>query len=405
MAGLRDKGNSSMTVKKQNNDWSEPYLRDDLSPAEHERLAAELKANPDLLGELLQLKSPADEKLASALLFDEFDAAEQNRLDERMRSYLLRDPAFGDEEIAQLEELMLDDERYFERLRLVESELMEDYLRGALAPDEARRFNKFLLNTTERREKLESIKALMTPPASVEPRRRPEASSFSWRQSVAAFLRSPNLLAGAAAAGVLLFVVIGALWWFSQRAERQDPLIVTVPENKSAPNSNQSNVSNPPANVPETVNAAPANTTPQPAKSPPDNQGRKPDESPKPTPAVKPPAKSPRSVVFALVSGASRSEGSAAEKKIEAGAKVVELRLRLDLERKDDDYKIVVQDADGNEIGRREKLKAIRKDGLPTVAVALPAKSFKAGDYTLILSGGTKGAYQETARYSFRILR
>ncbi|HEX8736012.1 MAG TPA: hypothetical protein VF721_11860 [Pyrinomonadaceae bacterium] len=392
-----------MTVK-QKNEWSEPYLRDDLPAEEHERHAAELKANPDLLRELLQIKSPADEEQAAALLFNEFGAAEQNRLDERLRRYLLRDPAFEDEEIAQLEELMLDDERYFDRMMLVESELMEDYLRSALTADEKKRFKEFFLITPERREKLESIKALMADAALVKPLLKTEPASFSWRQSLAAFMRLPNLLAGAAAA-VLLFVVIGALWWLSRSAERQGPLIVTVPENKSTRDPNQSNISNQPVNTPETGNVSPAKTTPQPAKSPPGNQGRKQAESPEPTPAAKPPVNVPRAVVFALVSGVSRSEGSAVEKKIEASTKAVELRLRLDLDRKYDDYRIAVQDSEGNEVGRGEKLKASRKDGLPTVVAALPAKSFKAGDYTVILSGGTKGAYQEAARYSFRVLK
>ncbi|MBA4122867.1 MAG: hypothetical protein H0X72_10460 [Acidobacteria bacterium] len=64
-----------------------------------------------------------------------------------------------------------------------------------------------------------------------------------------------------------------------------------------------------------------------------------------------------------------------------------------------------MQDSDGNEVGRREKLKATKKGGLPSVAAALPAASFKPDDYTIILSGGTKGAYEEAARYSFRVLK
>ena len=99
-----------------------------------------------------------------------------------------------------------------------------------------------------------------------------------------------------------------------------------------------------------------------------------------------------RSVVFALFAGVSRSEGSNVEKKIESGTKVVELQLRLDVERKYEDFRIVVQDSDGNEVGRREKLKATSRAGLPSVAATLPAASFKPDDYTVILSGGTKGA-------------
>jgi hypothetical protein len=107
--------------------------------------------------------------------------------------------------------------------------------------------------------------------------------------------------------------------------------------------------------------------------------------------------------VFALVGGVSRGGGNVVEQKIEPGAKVVELQLRLDLEREYEDFRIVVQDSDGNEVGRHEKLKAPKKGGL--LSTALPAASFKPDDYTVILSGRTKGAYEEAARYSFRVLK
>ena len=109
-------------------------------------------------------------------------------------------------------------------------------------------------------------------------------------------------------------------------------------------------------------------------------------------------------VVFALsFGGLTRGGGNAAEKKIEPGAKVIELQLRLDLDRTYEDFRIVVQDSDGKEVRRLERLKATKKGDL--LIAALPAASFKPDDYTVILSGGTKGAYEEAARYSFRVLK
>ncbi len=404
---------------KPENNQKESYLRTDLSAEENQRLTEELENNPALFRELLQYESPEDKTFSDALLFGNSNISEQEALDGKIKKYLLFDPTFPEEEIAELEDFMLDDERYFERMSLIESELIEDYWRGALTKDEEKRFNSFFLVTPERREKLESIKALMLnasaapPEAARQPQPIPEPTSLSWWQSLLAIMRSPNLLAGATAASVLLFLVVGVLWWFSQRAERQEPLIATAPTNESTQNPNQSTVSNQPVNTGETGNVSPAITTPQPTiavppqptKSPQSNQERKQNESPKPTPVAKPPVNAPRSVVFALFAGVSRSEGNAVEKKIEPGAKVVELQLWLDLERKYEDFRIVVQDSDGNEVERREKLKASNKGGLPSVAAALPAVSFKPDDYTVILSGGTKGAYEEAARYSFRVLK
>jgi hypothetical protein len=143
--------------------------------------------------------------------------------------------------------------------------------------------------------------------------------------------------------------------------------------------------------------------SPQPAKSPQSNQGQKKNENPAPPPVVKPTVNAPR-VVFALsFGGLTRGGGNSAEKKIEPGAKVVELQLRLDLDRTYEDFRIVVQDSDGKEVGRSERLKATKKgDSLTT---ALSAALFKPDDYTVILSGGTKGVYEEAARYSFRVLK
>jgi len=404
---------------KPENIQKEPYLRTDLSAEENERLTKELEDNPALLRELMQYQSLEDKAFSDGLLFSNSNLSEQEALDDKIRKYLLGDSTFPEEEIAELEDFMVNDERYFERMSLIESELIEDYWRGALTEDEKKRFNSFFLVTPERQEKLENIKALMLdasaapPEADRQPQLILEPTSLSWWQSLLAIMRSPNLLAGATAASVLLFLVVGAVWWFSQRAERQEPLIATAPTNDSTQNPNQSTVSDQPVNTGETGNVSPAITTPQPTiaaspqptKSPHSNQGRKQDEIPKPTPVVKPPVNAQRSVVFALFAGLSRSEGSSVEKKIESGTKVVELQLRLDVERKYEDFRIVVQDSDGNEVGRREKLKATRRGGLTSVAAALPAASFKPDDYTVILSGGTKGAYEEAARYSFRVLK
>lgn len=395
-----------------------------MSAEEHERLTKELEDNPALLRELMQYQSHEDKAFSDGLLFENSNLSEQQALDNKIRKYLLGYPSCPEQEIAELEDVMLNDERYFERMLLIESELIEDYWRGALTENEKKRFNSFFLVTPERQEKLENIKALMldASAAVIEADRQlqpiPEPTSRSWRQSLLAIMRSPNLLAGATAAGVLLFLVGGAWWWFSQRAERQESLITTAPTNELTQNPNQSNVSDQPAKTGEIGNISPAITTPQPTiavsppkKSPPSNQGQKQDEIPKPTPVfkptpvVKPPVNARRSVVFALFAGVSRSEGSNVEKKIEPGTKVVELQLRLDVERKYEDFRIVVQDSDGNEVGRREKLKATSRAGLPSIAATLPAASFKPDDYTVILSGGTKGVYEEAARYSFKVLK
>lgn len=403
---------------KSENNRIEQYLRTDLSAEENQRLTEELENNPALLRELLLYESPEDQTFSDTLLFDNPNLSEQEQLDSKIRRYLLCDPTFPEEEIAELEDLIIDDERYFERMTLVESELMEDYSRGALPADERQRFKDYFLITPERREKLNLVEAMALSAATAKQMENDgfpvvqNAPASTWWESLLAFMRSSNLFAGAAAASVLLFLVVGALLWFSQRTEREEPLVASAPINKPTQSPNQPTASTQPADTGETGNVSPAIITPtpttaiapQPTKSQPINQEQKRNENPAPTPIVKPTVNPPSSVVFAFsVVGLTRSGGNSVEKKIEPGTKVVALQLPLEPENKYDDYVVVVQDSDGKEVGRREKLKATKKGN--SLIATLPAIFFKPDDYTVILSGGTKGSYEEAARYSFRVLK
>ncbi|HEX8266325.1 MAG TPA: hypothetical protein VF596_13045 [Pyrinomonadaceae bacterium] len=398
---------------KTENKRKERYLRTDLTAEENRRLTEELANDPALLRELLQIESVANETFSAEPLFDDLNQSEQDALDDRLRKYLLRDPTLSEKETTEIEDLTIEDERYFERMSMIESELIEGRLSGALSADEKQRFDRYFLVTPERREKLKNTKLLMLGARSVRPPEQPEPKSLPlWKSLLASFDLS-NMFAAAAAASVLLFLALGALFWLNQKSERGEPLVVSAPTNDSTQIPNQPNASNQPVNTGEAGNAPPANITPPtnaaspaPTKSPQSIREPKKNENPAPTPFVKPAVDAPRSVVFALVTGVSRNESNGgAEKKIEPGAKVVELQLRLDVEREYENFRIIVQDSDGNEIGRRDKLKATKKRGLPSVTATLPAASFKPDDYTVILSGSTKGAYEEAARYSFRVLK
>lgn len=408
-------------ITRQENESSNPYLNTNLSAEEHERLTAELKSDPELFRELLRHPTPEDEKSADALLFNDFDGAAQNNLDGELRSYLLRDPKVEDEKFAELEELIIEDERYLERMMLVESELIEDYVRGnILTTEEKQRFDNYFLVTPERREKLKFIESMALSYASVK-QELPIAKSvpveprtWSWLESLFSFMSASNLAVGTAAAGVLLFLSIGTIWWLSGRAERQDELIAVAPTNELVSNLNRPSNLNPSENLnqsgnlnqsvntneitkPSPSSQTPQTTVPTPTKLPQTNQAQKQNGVPTPTP----PVNAPRSVVFALFPGVLRSGGGDAEQKIGTGKESVELRLRLDINREYEDYRIIVQNFDGKEIARREKLKASKK----TVITALSATAFQPDDYTVILSGKTKGEYVDLARYNFRILK
>lgn len=354
-----------------------------------------------------------DEELSKNLLFGDPNVPDQDALDDKLKKYLLRDPNFTEDEIGELEELLLDNERYFERMMLVEGELIEDFLRGALSANEVQRFKQYFLVTPERRDKLESVKSLALSYAEsskfVEANlefKQPKPAPVAWWKSILASLNSSNLFAGVAAAAVLIILSIGAIWWLSQS---RDSLIATSPTNLSAQNvntlknSDQSeivhNIENEASTTPQPSSA----DTPLPRKTPQGVQTPKQIEKPVPAPVTKPTENASSSVVFALFSGVLRSEGNAVEGKIKPGIKSVKLNLQLNLEKTYEDFLVVVEDSNGTEIARRGKLKKVKNKELLTVE--FPAENFKPDDYTVRLSGKTNSEYTSIARYSFRILK
>src|SRR5688572_16095869 len=78
--------------------------------------------------------------------------------EESIRSYLLG--ALKQTHAEQLEERMLRDDAFVERVQVVEDELVEDFARGALSAGDKAHFEKHFLTTPKRQRKLMLVRAL-----------------------------------------------------------------------------------------------------------------------------------------------------------------------------------------------------------------------------------------------------
>ena len=76
-----------------------------------------------------------------------------------IREYLLGNIQVEDEKRKIEERLMLDDD-YFEKVLMQEEELIQDYVDGHLSADERQRFEKHFLISEERRRKIQFARAL-----------------------------------------------------------------------------------------------------------------------------------------------------------------------------------------------------------------------------------------------------
>lgn len=352
-----------------------------------------------------------DKELTDSLLFDDPNVPDQDALDIRFKRYLLGNPDFTEEDVGEIEELMIDDERYFERMMLVEGELTENFVRGRLTADEADRFEWYFLTTPERKKKLELVKLSVSgsakSPEVEETETEPSKSAPSWWKSNFAFLDSSNLLAGfAAVAVVLLFLSIGAIWWLSQSG---DTSIAVAPSNQSAQNSNLNNANQIEITRAENKEDLPTPQpsvaeSPAPQKTPNSVQTTKEIEKPTPTPTNKPTEKKSPSVVFALFPGGLRGvEDNGSRKIIAPNTKTVKLELKLVGASNYEDFLVVIEDSDGREIARRGNLKKSKNGKL--LIVEFPAESFESDTYKVSLSGRKNGEYTNLSFYSFQVLK
>ena len=81
-----------------------------------------------------------------------------NNDDKLLRNYLLG--TLPQERAERLEERLLKDDEFIERLSLIEDELIEDYARNALGAGERQQFEKYFLSNPKRRRKLMLVRGL-----------------------------------------------------------------------------------------------------------------------------------------------------------------------------------------------------------------------------------------------------
>lgn len=71
-----------------------------------------------------------------------------------LRQYLLGGEELTEEDKMRIEDRLIADEGYFAQMRLIEDELIEDYLQGVLSDEEVKKFKSHFMSTPERRQSI-----------------------------------------------------------------------------------------------------------------------------------------------------------------------------------------------------------------------------------------------------------
>src|SRR5207244_10126921 len=122
-------------------------------------------------------------------------------IDTELRRYLLGELSPDKEQ--QIEEQLLVDDNYVEQMRMVEDELIDDYLTGTLTTPQREKYKTLFPATREGQQKIKAARVLKSQLAKF---REPEPTFLNRLQAIMARVFSPPVLQAVAA---LLVVGIG----------------------------------------------------------------------------------------------------------------------------------------------------------------------------------------------------
>ncbi len=307
-----------------------------------------------------------------------------NGADEKaMRQYLLGELAPEAREL--LEERLLTDKDCYEHLLLLEDELVDDYVRGALPNGEKERFDSYFLTTAERRQKLGFARSLRRYVAKVGiPGPAPAKEPFF--QALVAGWRGLSPALGLSLAAALLIVMAGGVWSLSL-LQKAGALEQQVAEERARSRELA-------ASLDRERQARTALAQQNAARGAP----------PEPIAArtAQPPPR-PTSAVFVLSAGLLRSGGETQRVVLPPDSTLVELHLEIAEEYPR--YQAGLSDAEGESLWTLSRLKSTRSEGRTFVPLRLPSELLPRGDYSLKLEGMTAGGDREPiGRYDFRVL-
>jgi hypothetical protein len=132
--------------------------------------------------------------------------------DQTIIRYLLNE--LSEEDKGRFEDAYLEDENLFERLRALEEELIEDYVKGYLSGRERQLFERHYLASEQRRARVESARQLvhvcsLRPPAQAAPGDPIDSKFFSIYSWFRLFAKQPLTLGFGVSTALLLIVGVG----------------------------------------------------------------------------------------------------------------------------------------------------------------------------------------------------
>ena len=319
-----------------------------------------------------------------------------------IRRYLLGEAA--EQEQALIEERLLTESEYFNRLVKAEEELTDDYVRGKLAGHDLERFEGHFMSAPDRRESVEFASALnrYVSVETVWDESKTKAAGRDqsrWRGLFAAIRHGRSALVGTVLTGTVLMLVLGSAWLLA-KTQKLGEQIERFGVERARTDQREEELR-------RRIEDEQART---------EDLSRQLDRNEKKLARALDQLARPRlsggghesrlgTVTIALVPGLSRTADQTATVKLSKSTQL--LRLDLDLvEASYRSYGAEVQTVEGKTVWSRPSLKARRTRSGRTLSIMLPASIVTRSDYLVSLSGAMPdGTLEKIDSYYFRVVR
>jgi hypothetical protein len=312
------------------------------------------------------------------------EIAVDRALESALRRYALG--ALDEPRRLEIEERLITDLVTCDRLGVIEQELTEEYLEGALSSADAERYERHFLASAEHQRQLAFVRGLREVAVRTAAD-RPSPSPPGFLTRVRELMQLEPLLVGVAGCALILLTGLAAWSWMSHRALMTELAAVRSDyvrelQRRAPP---QPTAAIPPALVLEEPEQASARSAAEATESVP--RGR-------PLPGIP---------TFALTGSLLRGEG--ALKRITYPAGTPALRFHLDTPNaRYASYGAVLYDGNADERCVITGLHPTSHEGRTVVSVVLPADLLPAGDHQLEVIGvDASGSRESLRKYTVRV--
>ena len=308
--------------------------------------------------------------------------------------YLLGE--LSEEQQVEIEDRAFSDKEYLATITAVENDLIDEYVCGDLTAADRQRFESRFLASAERRKRVEFARALRTVVSeSTAPEKKvvQTGKTWSWRESLYAFLSGLNPAARLAFVAATILVVVGAAWLFAETLRLRRQVTQLQAQNQAGQNLQQALEVERKRN--EELNARLDQEKQQREHT--DESLRQLTETPEATN----PAPAPVIASLTLLPGLSRGGGQKPALDLSNDARLVRLQIGIDPEEQYKSFAVELRTLAGRQVWNRENLAARTRRGTRAVGLTLPATVLKSGEYELRLRGLTEGGGSEDVGFYY----